>query len=89
MLNGQRPTPARTRARRVPRAAPRVPSGCGTGTAAGPGQVVLGTDYPFDMGVTDPVARAAAAGLPAANRTAILGGNAATLFGLGPCPAPS
>lgn len=51
--------------------------------------MVLGTDYPFDMGVTDPVARAAAAGLPAANRTAILGGNAATLFGLGPCPAPS
>jgi hypothetical protein len=41
------------------------------------------TDYPFDMGVTDPVERAAAAGLPAADLTAILGGNAATLFGIG------
>ena len=52
--------------------------------AAGAGQVVLGTDYPFDMGVTDPVARAAAAGLPAADLTAILSGNAATLFALAP-----
>jgi aminocarboxymuconate-semialdehyde decarboxylase len=43
---------------------------------------MLGTDYPFDMGVTDPVERAAAAGLPAADLTAILSGNAATLFGL-------
>ncbi len=44
---------------------------------------MLGTDYPFDMGVTDPVERAAAAGLPAADLTAILSGNAATLFGIG------
>jgi aminocarboxymuconate-semialdehyde decarboxylase len=50
--------------------------------AAGPDKVVLGTDYPFDMGVTDPVERAAAAGLPAADLTAILSGNAAALFGL-------
>ena len=41
-----------------------------------------GTDYPFDMGVTDPVERAAAAGLSAADLTAVLSGNAATLFGL-------
>ena len=50
--------------------------------AVGPDQVVLGTDYPFDMGVTDPVERAAAAGLPAADLTAILSGNAAGLLGL-------
>ena len=49
---------------------------------AGSDKVVLGTDYPFDMGVTDPVERAAAAGLPASDLTAILSGNAATLLGL-------
>jgi aminocarboxymuconate-semialdehyde decarboxylase len=49
---------------------------------AGADRVVLGTDYPFDMGVTDPVERAAAAGLPAADLTAILSGNAATLLAL-------
>jgi hypothetical protein len=38
--------------------------------------------YPFDMGVTDPVERAAAAALPAADLTAILSGNAAALLGL-------
>jgi hypothetical protein len=35
-----------------------------------------------DMGVTDPVERAAAAALPAADLTAILSGNAATFLGL-------
>ncbi|MBV9795485.1 MAG: amidohydrolase [Actinobacteria bacterium] len=50
--------------------------------AAGADKLVLGTDYPFDMGVTDPVERAAAAGLPAADLTAVLSGNAASLFGL-------
>jgi aminocarboxymuconate-semialdehyde decarboxylase len=50
--------------------------------AAGAGQVVLGTDYPFDMGVTDPVERASAAGLSAEDLTAILGGNALTLLSL-------
>jgi aminocarboxymuconate-semialdehyde decarboxylase len=49
---------------------------------AGADKVVLGTDYPFDMGVTDPVERAAAAGLPAADLTAILSGNAVGLLGL-------
>ena len=39
-------------------------------------------DYPFDMGVTDPVERATAAALPAADLTAILSGNAAALLGL-------
>jgi len=50
--------------------------------AVGADKVVLGTDYPFDMGVTDPVARATAAGLPAADLSAILGGNAASLLRL-------
>lgn len=50
--------------------------------AVGADRVVLGTDYPFDMGVTDPVERAAAAGLPAADLTAIQRGNASGLFGL-------
>ena len=43
---------------------------------------MLGSDYPFDMGVTDPVDRAAAAGLPAADLTAMLSGNAAALFAI-------
>jgi aminocarboxymuconate-semialdehyde decarboxylase len=51
--------------------------------AAGSDKVVLGTDYPFDMGVTDPVERATAAGLPASDLTAILSGNASALFGIG------
>jgi aminocarboxymuconate-semialdehyde decarboxylase len=46
----------------------------------GADKVMLGTDYPFDMGVTDPVERATAAGLPAADLTAVLSGNAAALF---------
>jgi predicted TIM-barrel fold metal-dependent hydrolase len=50
--------------------------------AVGADRVAIGTDYPFDMGVTDPVARATAAALPAADRTAILSTNAATLLSL-------
>ena len=50
----------------------------------GPGQVTLGSDYPFDMGVEDPVGRLLAAGLDDATVTAIRGGNAARL--LGPLP---
>jgi predicted TIM-barrel fold metal-dependent hydrolase len=50
----------------------------------GPGQVTLGSDYPFDMGVDDPVDRLAAAGLDDAAVAAIRGGNAARL--LGPLP---
>jgi aminocarboxymuconate-semialdehyde decarboxylase len=52
----------------------------------GSDKVVLGTDYPFDMGVTDPVERATAAALPAADLAAILSGNAAALFGLALSP---
>ena len=50
----------------------------------GPGQVTLGSDYSFDMGVEDPVDRLAAAGLDDVTVTAIRGGNAARL--LGPLP---
>jgi predicted TIM-barrel fold metal-dependent hydrolase len=55
----------------------------------GPGQVTLGSDYPFDMGVDDPVDRLAAAGLDDATVTAIRGGNAARLLGPLPGQEPS
>jgi predicted TIM-barrel fold metal-dependent hydrolase len=51
----------------------------------GAGQVTLGSDYPFDMGVEDPVDRLEAAGFDRATVEAIRGGNAARL--LGPLPA--
>lgn len=47
---------------------------------AGADHVLLGTDYPFDMGVTDPVDRLTA--LPADEREAIRGGNAQRLLSL-------
>ncbi|WP_369264086.1 amidohydrolase family protein [Streptomyces sp. R35] len=49
--------------------------------ALGPTQVTLGSDYPFDMGVEDPVDRLLAAGLDAETVTAIRGGNAQRLLG--------
>ncbi|MDQ0963778.1 putative TIM-barrel fold metal-dependent hydrolase [Streptomyces sp. B4I13] len=51
----------------------------------GASQVTLGSDYPFDMGVVDPVDRLEAAGFDQATTDAIRGGNAARL--LGPIPA--
>jgi len=50
--------------------------------AAGASQVMLGTDYPFDMGVEDPVRRLDAAALTGPDRAAIAGRNAIRLFGL-------
>jgi len=50
----------------------------------GASQVTLGSDYPFDMGVVDPVDRLEAAGFDQATTDAIRGGNAARL--LGPIP---
>ena len=50
--------------------------------AVGPDRVVLGTDYPFDMGVTDPVTRLLSANLPPAAIPRLLSTNATTLFGL-------
>ncbi|WNV85279.1 amidohydrolase family protein [Umezawaea sp. Da 62-37] len=51
--------------------------------AVGADRVLLGSDHPFDMGVTDPVARLAAAGLDDADQHAIRSGNA-ELLGLAP-----
>ncbi len=56
--------------------------------AAGAERVLLGSDYPFDMGVANPVDRLAAAGLAAEAQHAIRTGNAARL-GLLPAPAPA
>ncbi|WP_017975305.1 amidohydrolase family protein [Actinopolyspora halophila] len=51
--------------------------------AVGSDRVLLGSDHPFDMGVTDPVDRLAAAELSAADQHAISTGNA-ELLGLAP-----
>jgi aminocarboxymuconate-semialdehyde decarboxylase len=49
----------------------------------GSDRVMLGTDYPFDMGEADPVGLVdATEGLTQAERSAIKGGNAAALFGV-------
>lgn len=50
--------------------------------AVGAERVLLGTDFPFDMGVDDPLAAVAAAELPAGVQKAILETNAARVFGL-------
>jgi aminocarboxymuconate-semialdehyde decarboxylase len=66
-----------------------TPEGLRTLTAAaGADRVLLGTDYPFDMGITDPLDRLAAAGLPASASEAIRGGNAAALLGALPALLP-
>jgi aminocarboxymuconate-semialdehyde decarboxylase len=50
---------------------------------AGADRVLLGSDFPFDMGDEDPVAHVhAVPGLSAADRAAICGGTAAALLGL-------
>ncbi len=49
----------------------------------GADHVVLGTDYPYDMGETDPVGLVnSVAGLTRAERESIMGGNAARLLGI-------
>lgn len=48
--------------------------------AAGSRRVVLGTDYPFDMGVTDPLDRLAAAGFDTDDTSAIASANALELL---------
>ena len=50
--------------------------------AAGPDRVLLGSDFPFDMGTENPLAALKAAGLPESDFHAIRGGNAADLLGL-------
>jgi aminocarboxymuconate-semialdehyde decarboxylase len=48
--------------------------------AVGPDRVMLGSDYPFDMGVPDPLDRIEAAGLDEATVAAIAGVNASRLL---------
>jgi aminocarboxymuconate-semialdehyde decarboxylase len=48
----------------------------------GADRLVLGSDYPFDMGTDDPVGALTAAGLTPAQNDAIRGGTAASLLGL-------
>jgi aminocarboxymuconate-semialdehyde decarboxylase len=50
--------------------------------AVGADRVLLGSDYPFDMGVTDGVERIRSAGLDDTTVARLLHRNAATLFGL-------
>jgi aminocarboxymuconate-semialdehyde decarboxylase len=47
----------------------------------GPERIVMGTDYPFDMGEYEPVAHVVEAGLDEAAVAAICGGNAKRLLG--------
>ncbi|TQJ92289.1 amidohydrolase family protein [Streptomyces sp. SLBN-31] len=54
--------------------------------AAGPDRVLLGSDFPFDMGTRDPVGALRAARLPDADFDAVRGGNAAALLSLGVTP---
>jgi aminocarboxymuconate-semialdehyde decarboxylase len=46
----------------------------------GADHVVLGTDYPYDMGMADPVGFIGGARIPTADRARIMGGNAARLL---------
>jgi aminocarboxymuconate-semialdehyde decarboxylase len=49
----------------------------------GVGQILLGTDYPYDMGEYDPIGHiASVSSLSEADRAAIAGGNAKRLFGI-------
>ncbi|PWI12989.1 amidohydrolase [Streptomyces sp. Act143] len=48
--------------------------------AAGPDRVLLGSDFPFDMGTNDPLGALRAAGLSATDFDAVRGGNAAALL---------
>ncbi len=49
----------------------------------GADRVLLGTDYPFDMGLTDPLAMVAETRLTETDRDLIVGGNAHRLFRIG------
>ncbi len=50
----------------------------------GASQVVIGTDYPFDMGMTEPLRQIAEAALSEADRERIRGGNALELLSIAP-----
>jgi aminocarboxymuconate-semialdehyde decarboxylase len=55
----------------------------------GPDHVLMGTDYPFDMGPTDPLGFLAQVRLTEPEHALIVGGNAARLLGLSPRFSPS
>jgi aminocarboxymuconate-semialdehyde decarboxylase len=48
----------------------------------GADHVLMGTDYPFDMGTVDPVGFLAGVELCDADRDLVMGGNAGRLFGI-------
>ena len=50
--------------------------------AYGADRLMMGTDYPFDMGEYDPIGHLLASELSVEDRTAIAGGNARRLFGI-------
>jgi len=56
----------------------------GLADSVGYSQIVLGTDYPFDMGSYEPLALTAEPLFSAEEQAAILGGNARRLLGLDP-----
>jgi len=56
---------------------------------AGADRVLLGSDYPFDMGMPDGVLQVKNLSIPAADQTAILGARARTLLGAAGEPMPS
>jgi len=56
-------------------------TGCRIADFFGPDRVLLGSDYPFDMGVERPAEIVRALGLPAQQEAAILAGNARRLLG--------
>jgi aminocarboxymuconate-semialdehyde decarboxylase len=49
--------------------------------SAGPGRVMLGSDYPFDMGMLDGVLQVRGLSIPVQDKAAILGGRAEELLG--------
>jgi aminocarboxymuconate-semialdehyde decarboxylase len=51
-------------------------------TTYGADRVLMGSDYPFDMGDPDPIARVAGAGLAEDHRDLVVGANARALFRL-------
>ena len=48
----------------------------------GAGHILMGTDYPYDMGESDPIAHLVSAELDATDVTAIAGGNVRQLLNL-------
>jgi aminocarboxymuconate-semialdehyde decarboxylase len=56
---------------------------------AGAGRVLLGSDYPFDMGMPDGVQQVRGASIPTAEQSAILGGRARALLAAADDNAPA